>query len=125
LADRIVAIAERAHERQENPLDKAMTYEYEDRRLGLLLGFFALLALLISGIIAVLAGQVAVGSGLLGAAVIGTVIGTFVHGRRAVKDDDEDEEQEPEEPEPSDGRPKKQGLLNRIRSHLGLGVTTT
>jgi uncharacterized membrane protein len=81
LADRIVAMAERAHRSQEARLDKAMDFEYKDRRLGLFLGFFALLALLIAGVIIVALGNVVVGSGLLGAAIIGTVIGTFVHGR--------------------------------------------
>jgi uncharacterized membrane protein len=49
LADLIVAMAEKAHSKQEDRIDRAMKYEYDDRRLGLFLGFFALLALLISG----------------------------------------------------------------------------
>ena len=82
LADRIVAMAEKAHAKQEDRIDRAMKYEYEDRRLGLFLGFFALLALLISGTFVVWLGNVVVGAGLLGAAVIGTATGIFVHGRR-------------------------------------------
>jgi Predicted membrane protein (DUF2335) len=41
LANRIVAMAEKAHSRQEDRLDRAITYEFEDRRLGMRLAFGA------------------------------------------------------------------------------------
>jgi len=82
LATRIVAMAEKAHSRQEDRLDKSMDYEFRDRRLGLFLGFFALLALLGAGLVSLALGAVAIGSTLMAASVIGTVIGTFAHGRR-------------------------------------------
>jgi uncharacterized membrane protein len=67
LAGRIVAMAEKAHERQESRLDAAMRYEYEDRSLGLRLGFKALVAILIAGTICLLSGHEVIGSGLFGA----------------------------------------------------------
>jgi len=84
-----------------------MAYEYADRRRGMILGFCALLVLVVSGITALLLGFEKIGSALLGAAIIGTVIGTFVHGRRSSSDDDE----------PSEG--EKPGLLKRLLSAIG------
>jgi Predicted membrane protein (DUF2335) len=43
-ATRIVTMAEKAQDRQENRLDRAIEYEYRDRKLGLILGFSALIA---------------------------------------------------------------------------------
>jgi uncharacterized membrane protein len=81
IADRIVAMAEKAHGRAEDRLDKELDFEFADRRRGMQLGFAALIALLCSGTFIIWLGNVAVGGTLLGAAVAGTVIGTFVHGR--------------------------------------------
>jgi uncharacterized membrane protein len=121
LADRIVAMAEKAHERQENRLDRAMTYEYEDRRLGQHLGFMALVAVLIAGTICLLSGHEIIGSGLFGAAVIGTVVGTFVHGRRSgspsMQESGEEDEGVPSESDQSE----RKGLLDRIRSFFAGG----
>jgi uncharacterized membrane protein len=88
-ATRIIAMAEKAQDRQENRFDKAMDYEYGDRRLGLILGFAALVVVVGAGVIVIALGQVTVGSGLLAAGFVGTVIGTFVHGRRALEDANE------------------------------------
>jgi uncharacterized membrane protein len=82
LADRVVGVAEITLARRQNRLDEKMRYEYEDRRLRRHYALFGLLALLVAGIIALALGKVAIGTGLLGAAIIGTVIGTFVQGRR-------------------------------------------
>jgi uncharacterized membrane protein len=95
LADRIVAMAEEAHNRFENRLDKELEYEFTDRRLGMWLGFGALVVLVASGTVVIALGNTAVGGGLLGAAVIGTAIGTFVHGRRDEKAHTESEMREP------------------------------
>lgn len=110
LADRIVAMAEKAQNRQETRLDRAMAYEYADRRLGLIFGFCALLVLLISGVVVLYLGFEKTGSALLGAAILGTVIGTFVHGRRS-SDDDEDASSETD-------RDKKPSLLRRLLSAI-------
>ena len=115
LATRIVAMAEKAHSRQEDRLDKAMDYEYGDRRLGLFLGFFALLALLGAGVIVIAMGDIKVGATLLGAAVIGTVIGTFVHGRRPME---EAEKPERPEQEATDTNGEKPSLMKRMLSML-------
>jgi len=117
VATRIVAMAEKAHGRQEDRLDKSMDYEYKDRRIGLFLGFFALIALLVSGVIIVLHGDIAVGSALLAAGVIGTVIGTFVHGRRSEIEDTEDDEEPADAPKAvpgSDISIEKPPYWNRI-----------
>jgi uncharacterized membrane protein len=106
-ANRILAMAEKAQERHEMRLDKAMDYEFADRRLGLFLGFFALLAILIAGVVIIALGQTLVGTGLLAAAGIGTVIGAFIRGREAnyasvaerdgVDDEDDGEDDESDE----------------------------
>jgi uncharacterized membrane protein len=83
-ADRIVAMAEKAHSRAEDRLDTELDFEFADRRLGMHLGLAALIALLCSGTFIIWLGNVAVGGTLLGAAVVGTVIGTFVHGRTRI-----------------------------------------
>jgi uncharacterized membrane protein YeaQ/YmgE (transglycosylase-associated protein family) len=46
------------------------------------------IALLVAGLIALAIGYEKVGGGLLAAGIIGTVIGTFVHGRRSSDDGD-------------------------------------
>jgi uncharacterized membrane protein len=81
LAKRVVGLAEIALERRERRLDEEMRYEYENRRLRLHYAFYGLLALLVAGIMALGLGKVAIATGLLGAAIIGTVIGIFVQGR--------------------------------------------
>lgn len=81
-ADRLIKMAETAQARHEDRRDRLIECEYDDRKLGLFLGFAALLAVVGSGVFLVYIGQTVVGSGLLGAAVLGTVVGSFVHGRR-------------------------------------------
>jgi uncharacterized membrane protein len=103
-SDRILAMAEKAQERQENRLDKAMDYEYLDRRLGLYLGFSALVAVLVAGIVTLALGHKYVGSGLMAAGIIGTIVGTFVHGRRTARDKEEEDETPTEHPPPKKGR---------------------
>ena len=61
-----------------------MELEYSDRRLDMILGFCALFAFWISGVLVCLMGYVYIGGGLLTAAGIGTVVGTFVNGRLPV-----------------------------------------
>ena len=80
---RILAMAERAQKRREDRLDKAMAFEYQDRRIGLHYAFLGLLAFLIAGLIALYSGHDAVGIGLLSAAGIGTAVVPFIHGRRS------------------------------------------
>ena len=116
LANRIMAMAEKAQNRQETRLDRAMNYEYADRRLGMICGFSALLALLISGVVIIAIGHPATGSALLGAAIIGTVIGTFVHGRRGG---------EPEVDSTVEGEKEKPSLWRRFLSALTGGETPT
>lgn len=81
LATRIVAMAELAQGRIEDRKDLIVENEFQDRRLGMWLGFFALCALLTCGTILTVTGNTAVGVTLFGAAVFGTVIGGFIHGR--------------------------------------------
>jgi hypothetical protein len=105
-------MAERAQKRQEDRLDRAIYYEFLDRRLGLFLGFFALIGILTAGLIALALGYDRVGIGLLSFAGIGTVVGAFIHGRR-----NGEEEEEEETPAPSDSRlppPEKPSRLKRI-----------
>jgi uncharacterized membrane protein len=106
LADRIVAMAEKGQDRSENRIDKLIDYEYGDRRLGMYLGFAALIGILAAGCFLIWLGATAIGTTLLGAAVIGTVVGTFVHGRRQKVfslENDDDEEPATE----GDGTPEK------------------
>jgi uncharacterized membrane protein len=79
--NRILAMAEKAQERQEARLDRALDYENQERRVGLDYGLYGLIALLITGIVVIALGQVEIGGGLLGATLLGRVITTFVHGR--------------------------------------------
>jgi uncharacterized membrane protein len=83
IANRIVTMAENAHTRAENRLDRGMELEYADRRLGMLLGFGALFTLVCSGTIVIALGNTRVGASLLGVAALGTVIGAFINGRNA------------------------------------------
>jgi uncharacterized membrane protein len=80
-ADRIIRMAETAQLRREDRNDKLVELEYADRRLGLWFGLIALLAFLIAGTMLTVLGEVKVGAGLLSAAAIGTVVGTFIPGR--------------------------------------------
>lgn len=80
-ADRIIRMAEVSQTRREDRSDNLIEFEYGDRRLGLKLGFSALISFIAAGTALCLYGQVYVGAGLLSAAAIGTVVGTFVHGR--------------------------------------------
>jgi uncharacterized membrane protein len=114
-ANRILAMAEKAQARQEDRLDKAMDYEYADRRLGLHYGLCALIALLIAGVTLTALGHVPVGASLLGAAVLGTAIGTFVHGRRDQNGDSAPASQTETPDGAQEEQPKEQpNLLKRI-----------
>jgi uncharacterized membrane protein len=102
IANRIVSMAETAHSRAENRLDKEMEFEFADRRLGMYLGFAALIALLCSGTFIIWLGNLTVGATLLGAAVIGTAVGTFVNGRNRSQLLAEDRAVESDEPNKSE-----------------------
>ncbi|MGY3137195.1 hypothetical protein ACVWZM_007877 [Bradyrhizobium sp. USDA 4501] len=91
-------MAEIAQERRETRRDKALDHEFSDRRLGMLLGFAALLALLVAGTILVVCGDKAIGGTLLGAGVLGTVVGTFVHGRRSGEPAEKEKKEKPDGP---------------------------
>jgi uncharacterized membrane protein len=80
-ADRIIRMAEFSQARREDRNDKLVELEYGDRRLGLKFGFSSLISFVVAGTGLCAFGQVYVGAGLLSAAAIGTVVGTFVHGR--------------------------------------------
>jgi uncharacterized membrane protein len=116
-ATQIITMAERAQDRQENRLDKSMDYEYADRRLGLILGFAALVVVVAAGVIVIALGNVVVGSGLLAAGFIGTVIGAFVHGRHESEDtrkgdtSSEEAAQPPQTPQITGSQP---GYLKRL-----------
>jgi uncharacterized membrane protein len=81
-ADRIIRMAEIAQQRREDRRDVVIANEYADRRLGMLLGFGALVAMIVGGVLLVYHGESEIGTGLLGAGVLGTVVGSFIHGRR-------------------------------------------
>ncbi len=85
-ADRIVKMAETAQIRSEDRKDKLITYEYQDRKLGLILGFSAVVITLIAGVTAALIAaaynhtNLAFGFG--GLSVLGLIAGVFVQGRK-------------------------------------------
>jgi uncharacterized membrane protein len=81
-AHRIMRMAEIAQEKREDRRDVVIRREYDDRRLGMVLGFSALALLLVAGVIITALGEHTIGAGLLTAAVLGTVAGAFIHGRR-------------------------------------------
>jgi uncharacterized membrane protein len=91
-ADRIIRMAETAQQRREDREDKLIQNEYDDRRIGLYLGFFSLLSMVLGGIFLVYNDKVLIGGSLLGAAVLGTVVGSFVHGRRPNGNNDSEEQ---------------------------------
>ncbi|HEY7297557.1 MAG TPA: DUF2335 domain-containing protein [Xanthobacteraceae bacterium] len=124
---RILAMAEQAQSRQEDRLDKAMDYEYQDRRLGLHLGFYALIAVLIAGVIITAMGNVALGASLLGAAVLGAAIGPFIHGRHSQEESPKRAPTHTQNPalsstpaNPQLPSPEKPSFLTRILSMLGI-----
>jgi uncharacterized membrane protein len=78
LAKRIVAMAEKAQVQ----LNEERQRDFIDRIVGMCLGFGALIAFLVSGLYALSLGYSAIGGGLLSAAAIGTVVLTFVNGRK-------------------------------------------
>jgi len=82
-ANRIIRMAEIAQDKRECRNDMIVKREYDDRRLGMCLGFAALGMLLLAGTAVTIAGFVALGTALFTTAVIGTAVGTFVHGRGA------------------------------------------
>ena len=84
-AARIVGMAEYAQKKSEERMDLAVAREYDERSLGLKLGFAALCVLLLAGTIIILAGHEAIGTGLLTFAAVSGVIGMFVHGRSTIR----------------------------------------
>lgn len=80
-ADRIIRMAEIAQQRRDDRNDELVKLEYGDRRLGMKLGFSALVIMLVSGAIMTAIGDKVIGGGLITAAVIGTVVGSFIDGR--------------------------------------------
>ncbi len=80
-ADRILAMAEKALERNETREDNLIAREYDDRARGMYLGFGALFLLVASGTIVSVFGNIWIGGALLTASVLGAVISPFVNGR--------------------------------------------
>lgn len=85
LAMRIAGMAEYAQRKSEERMDLAVSREFDERSLGLKLGFKALCAVLLAGTVIVLAGYELIGVGLLGVAVLSGVVGLFVHGRSILR----------------------------------------
>jgi uncharacterized membrane protein len=78
LADRITKMAETKQARQEDRADFILKNEYADRRLGMWLGFAALLVLVGTGTALTLLGHIWVGGGMLTASVLGAGIVPFI-----------------------------------------------
>jgi hypothetical protein len=74
-------MAEVAQQGNEGRKDRVLDYEYNDRRLGMKLGFAALLVLAAVGLVVIWLGQTAVGTGVLGASLLTGVVGAFIKGR--------------------------------------------
>jgi uncharacterized membrane protein len=118
LANRIVTMAEKAHNRAEDRLDKELEFEFADRRLGMWLGFGALVAFLSSGIFALSLGYSTTGAALLSAAAIGTVVLAFVNGRSRSTPMDDSSPQSTQAATPAKASLGKR-VLARIRDFLG------
>jgi uncharacterized membrane protein len=103
ISGRLVGMAELAQKRQEDRLDSVINHEFADRKLGLILGWLALVCLIVSGVIVTVAGFEKVGIGLFCASVLGAVIKPFIDGRRDAESYDGDMEAD----EPPKKRPKK------------------
>jgi uncharacterized membrane protein len=90
-ADRIIRMAEVAQTRLEDRRDTVIENEYSDRRLGMYLGFGALIAMVIGGVILVYHGEKEIGGTLLGAGVLGSIVKSFIHGRQPQTGEPSDE----------------------------------
>jgi hypothetical protein len=104
-------MAETAHIRAQDRLDKELDFEFADRRLGMYLGFAALVALLCCGTIVIALGNVAIGTSVLGVAVLGTVIGTFINGRSRSAPEEKSSAKSTRQTEPT-----KSSLWKRIQN---------
>ena len=85
LADRIMRMAETAQIRNEDRADYSLQCEFFDRKLGMCLGFAALISFLGFGSWLIYVGWPYAGGALFGAAALGAVINPFVHGRRKIE----------------------------------------
>jgi uncharacterized membrane protein len=81
LADRIMKMAEVGQIRNEDRIDHVIDREYDDRRVGMYFGFAALAVLVICGTILFASGHEVAGGSLLGVAVLGTIVSSFIRGR--------------------------------------------
>jgi uncharacterized membrane protein len=84
LADRIMSTVEFAQKRQEDRRDNIIQCEYRDRRLGMILGFSALVLMLLVGVWLATIGEKVIGGGLITASIIGSVVGSFIDGRKSL-----------------------------------------
>jgi uncharacterized membrane protein len=84
-ADRIIEMAETSQRRREDRRDRAQEFEFQDRRLGMILGFAALITMIGSGVLLIIQGQTVIGGSLLGVTAVSGIVGTFVHGRSGAK----------------------------------------
>ena len=81
LADRIMKMAEVGQIRNEDRIDHVIDREYDDRRVGMYFGFAALALLVVCGTILYASGHEVAGGSLLGVAVLGTIVSSFIRGR--------------------------------------------
>lgn len=81
MADRLTAMAELALSRNEDRRDKYLQHEIDDRRLGMVLGFGALVLVLGTGIAFALMEHVVLGGGIVTAGLIGAAVSPFINGR--------------------------------------------
>jgi uncharacterized membrane protein len=81
LADRMVAMAEKAQEKNEDRKNMIVELAYTERKIGLVLGYLALATLVVGGVITSIFGSQIIGGGLLTAAIFGAAITPFIHGR--------------------------------------------
>jgi uncharacterized membrane protein len=81
LADRMMAMAEKAQEKQEERKSRELELAYTERKIGLILGLLALGIIVVGGVITSIFGSKIIGGGLLTAAIFGAAITPFIHGR--------------------------------------------
>jgi uncharacterized membrane protein len=77
----MMAMAEKAQEKNELQKDRLLELAYAERKIGLILGFLALVTLVGGGVITSIFGSRIIGGGLLTAAILGAAITPFIHGR--------------------------------------------
>jgi uncharacterized membrane protein len=82
--ERLIGMAETALDRDQDRRDRHMELDFQDRRLGMKLGYAALATLIIAGVVLTLAGYEKIGGSLLAASLISTVVGAFINGRKTV-----------------------------------------